>query len=434
MNYTQVKNTLYSCIDEMKQQVHQYCEQPDKDFTRNRKLDFSTMMKFIIFMEGGPMQTELLEYFDYDKDTATSSAFIQQRYKLSHNAFPTLFSKFNQTYERKNTFDGYHLLAIDGSAISYMKNPKEEMTHIQNKQDNKGYNQIMLNASYDLLEHQYVDCVLQPIHEKNEVDAAIEMIKHSNIHTNTIFIEDRGYESYNLFAHIGEAGYKYLVRVKDIDSNGILSALDLPNTAFDIQTTRVLTRKQTNKVKQRPEKYRFIPVKQRFDFFDENREYNISFRMVRFLISEGIYETVITNLSEEEMSTEKIKELYHMRWRIETSFRELKYTIGLLNLHSNQQKIVEQEIYARMILFNMCRVLSKDIVMKQEKKKYQYQLNMNRFIRYIKRFLKRKSGDESPPDINHLISMFITPVRPGRSYDRKMGSKKHIMDHQYRIS
>lgn len=29
----------------------------------------------------------------------------------------------------------------------------------------------------------------------------------------------------------------------------------------------------------------------------------------------------------------EIKELYHARWGIETAFRELKYGIGLVNLH-----------------------------------------------------------------------------------------------------
>ena len=28
-----------------------------------------------------------------------------------------------------------------------------------------------------------------------------------------------------------------------------------------------------------------------------------------------------------------IKELYHLRWGIETSFRDLKYTLGLVDLH-----------------------------------------------------------------------------------------------------
>ena len=41
--------------------------------------------------------------------------------------------------------------------------------------------------------------------------------------------------------------------------------------------------------------------------------------------SEGLYETLITNLWIDEFPAEDIKILYKMRWGIETSFRELKY-------------------------------------------------------------------------------------------------------------
>ena len=38
----------------------------------------------------------------------------------------------------------------------------------------------------------------------------------------------------------------------------------------------------------------------------------------------------------DDFPTEKIKQLYNSRWAIETSFRKLKYTIGLSNFHSRE--------------------------------------------------------------------------------------------------
>ena len=58
-------------------------------------------------------------------------------------------------------------------------------------------------------------------------------------------------------------------------------------------------------------------------------EYEITFRVVRFPISEDSYETIITNLDATEFSAIQIRELYRLRWGIETSFRDLKYAIGL---------------------------------------------------------------------------------------------------------
>jgi len=53
------------------------------------------------------------------------------------------------------------------------------------------------------------------------------MVDRSNEAGKIIAIGDRGYESYNVFAHIELKGWRYLVRVKDIGSNGIASSLDI---------------------------------------------------------------------------------------------------------------------------------------------------------------------------------------------------------------
>ena len=108
-----------------------------------------------------------------------------------------------------------------------------------------------------------------------------------------------------------------------------------PNCEFDEWKTITLTRKQTNAFKQRkaddPARYRCLPNSSPFDFIDlhDNKYYDLNVRFVRFQISDDTYETVITNLSADEFSPTEIKHLYSLRWGIETSFRELKYTIGL---------------------------------------------------------------------------------------------------------
>ena len=53
--------------------------------------------------------------------------------------------------------------------------------------------------------------------------------------------------------------------------------------------------------------------------------YGLSFRIARFQISEDTYETVLTNLDKEQYPLEKLKQLYALRWGIETSFSRLKY-------------------------------------------------------------------------------------------------------------
>lgn len=51
---------------------------------------------------------------------------------------------------------------------------------------------------------------------------------------------------------------------------------------------------------------------------------NISLRVVRFKISPGCFENIITNLPVHEFDFEDFKELYHLRWGEENAFRDLK--------------------------------------------------------------------------------------------------------------
>ena len=78
------------------------------------------------------------------------------------------------------------------------------------------YNQIHLNALYDLQARTYADAIIQPARLENENKAVCEMIDRYQGEVKTVFIADRGYESYNIFAHVQEKGMFFLVRVKDI--------------------------------------------------------------------------------------------------------------------------------------------------------------------------------------------------------------------------
>ena len=84
----------------------------------------------------------------------------------------------------------------------------------------------------------------------------------------------------------------------------------------------ILTRKQTNEVKADSEKFRYISTKSTFDYLtDECKFYNLSFRIVRFPLSQDSYECIITNLPQDEFDASELKKLYQLRWGRENSFR-----------------------------------------------------------------------------------------------------------------
>ncbi|WP_306756916.1 transposase [Agathobacter rectalis] len=54
--------------------------------------------------------------------------------------------------------------------------------------------------------------------------------------------------------------------------------------------------------------------------------------------------------------------IYHLRWGIETSFRELKYAIGLTSFHARKPDFIKQEIYARLLLYNYCELITTHVI------------------------------------------------------------------------
>ncbi|KAA2302118.1 transposase, partial [Clostridioides difficile] len=95
----------------------------------------------------------------------------------------------------------------------------------------------------------------------------------------------------------------------------------------------------------------------------------------RFVLSDGAYETVITNLSDADFPPDELRSIYNMRWGIETSFRALKYTVGLTHFHAKRRESVIQEIFARMIMYNFAEMMTSHVVISQKAKQYHYQVN-----------------------------------------------------------
>ena len=124
----------------------------------------------------------------------------------------------------------------------------------------------------------------------------------------------------------------------------------------------------------------------------------MDFRVVRFKLSEDSYECIIANLGRETFPPEKIKELYHMRWGNENSFRDLKHTIGLSHFHLKKVEFVKQEIYARLVLYNFCEAITPDIAVENKPRKHTYQLNFSAAVDVCRQFLPDHST-LSPPNV-----------------------------------
>lgn len=438
---TLVKQKLDEAMTQMCQVSWMFSKQPGKDFSRTKKLPFSKVVSFLLAMEGGTLTNELLNYFGCSAETASASAFVQQRSKLAPETLPALFDLFVQKTKSTKLYKGFHLLAADGSDIQIPNHPEHTASLYPGSNGQSPYNILHLDAVYDLLQHTYQDASVVGDREANENAALCRMVDRLAIEK-AILMADRGYESFNLMAHIQEKNWMYLIRVKDVgQTGGIAVGLTLPKAEeFDVLIDLSLTSKQTNEVKELfnlKNQYRYISSSKNFDFLPKkNRKhdpavfYKLPFRIVRFKITDDTYDTVITNLDAVDFPPAQLKKLYAMRWGIETSFRQLKYTVGLLHFHAKKVEHIYQEIFARLIMYNFTELITSPVIIHKADNKYAYKANFTVAVHVCRQFFL---GNVSPPDVEAVIRRNVSPVRPGRSAPRNLCASRAI-SFTYRVA
>ena len=434
-----VKRKMDESLEQLCEVSWMFSKQPEKDFTRNRKLPFPKLVSFLLAMEGGTLTTELLKRFGCSLDTASASAFVQQRSKLAPETFPSLFDLFVRKTQPIKLYKGFRLLATDGSDIQIPNNPEHTASHYHGANGQASYNILHLDAIYDLLQCTYQDASLAGDRDANERSVLCQMVDRSSI-PNALMIADRGYESYNVMAHIQQKGWKFLIRIQDTaNSRGIAAGLNLPNSdQFDMFVDMKLTTKQTNEVKQLLQnRNSYKHLHKDFDYLPKtNRKHDpavffkLPFRIVRFNISEYTYETVVTNLDTVAFPPSELKKLYAMRWGIETSFRELKYTVGLLHFHAKKVEHLYQEVFARLIMYNFTELITSPVISHKADCKYAYKANFTVAVHVCRQFFL---GNVSPPDVEAAIRRYVSPIRPGRSRPRNL-TVKHAVSFLYRVA
>lgn len=423
------------------------------DFTRDRKLNVTSTIKTTLNMEGQSLNTELIHAFPNMDDRVTASAYEQQKSKLSSKLFEHLLREYNKTNTNHALYEGkYQLFAIDGSDFNMPYQSKSKYAiNIQNGRPRKDgeptkpFCQLHGNLLFNLTDRTYEDIIIQPKSSVDERSAAIDMLNRLNPDNPYIVIMDRGYDGFNMIEHgnrLNSDGY-YVIRTK-AGEGGIKEISRLPNEDCDIDfdfwvTTSgkfYLDNKNNEehlhfvRCPKNPHTENYSPNTRngRWDFkqFEHVRCRICKFRINDTETGKEAWEVLITNLNRFEFPLRKMKELYHMRWDIETSFRELKYALGAVQFHSRKDEFVEIELIAHLIMFNaVSRTINKVKVPQAKTKKYKYVVSFKDAVTLIRKYY-RTYNSESPNRIYAEMYGYTRPVIGGRSDKRHMKPKSAI--------
>lgn len=407
----------------------------EKDFTRNRKVGFVTLICMILNMIKRSTQLEIDDFireFGTEKDrnfTYTKQSFSESRLKLSPKAFNMLNDGLIQKFYEDNHFKkykGYRLLAIDGSCME-IPNTEELIKHYgyaTNSNSNKKAARALSSTIFDV-ENKIVISSLLGRYDDSERDLAIknldilESLNKDDI--NDLILFDRGYPSLSFIMHLNKKKIKYLMRV---------------STSFYREETDIKTQDENVEIlvtKERAKGFRkrgrLIPVGTA-----------VNFRVLKIELNNGEIETLITNLSVEELKHEEGKELYSKRWGIETKFDELKNKFQIENYSGIKPLIIEQDFYATLFLGNIASIFEQeaDEELKEEniKKslKYEYKINKNILVGKLKNSIIAMLLENDDDKKELLYSKFIeeikrnvVPIKRGRVFKRDKGinTSKH---------
>ena len=374
-----------------------------RHFTRSRKMPFERLLEYLLHGSKGATQSVLNEFFQGLEEGIhmTQQALSKARNHFDHSPFLKAFYEVvNAEYNLDNDSNlprryGYKFFAIDGSVIALPNLPELKKLF----GDVKGSPSARADIVLDVLNDRIVEAEFEPLchDERSMAKEHIRKLKGRIRMEDSVFLFDRGYPSKELIGAILEANAHFIMRVKS-KFNIDIDAAPMGDSVVTLEDgTRV--------------------------------------RVVKFTLSSGQTETLITDLFDMEES--RFQELYFLRWSVEEKYDVVKNKLELPNFTGRSVNVLYQDFWISMLLANVASVAKAEADGKIQKKRerkanqYQYQTNVNNAIASLRNrfadavFCPNPSVRASRVDaIIREIAASVVPERPDRNVPRKKARKE----------
>jgi hypothetical protein len=163
------------------------------------------------------------------------------------------------------------------------------------------------------------------------------------------------------------------------------------------------------------------------------RKQTITIRAVKVKLSTGEDEILLTNLFDQEVYTlDDLKELYALRWGIETAFGKQKNQQQMEQFSGHKVISIQQDYAATLMISNLQSLIEKqsDEYLKaiNTSRKHDYKINKNISWHHLKHNVVKLFLENEPKQIlmklQNAFEKNLEPIRPNRSYTRDKKSKR----------
>lgn len=416
-------------IEELKMFIETATEEADirqlfttrtSDFSRDRKLPMKKVVALIINFLKRSLSIELREFFDFIEESGnscTKGAFCLQRVKLKPRFFQfwnhLLVKKFYQHYQDgAKRWKGFRVMGIDGST-NYLFSKPDVINHfgtIKNQHANVQVPMARILQIQDVLNEMVVWGGIYPIgtSERQIMYQNVARLSHDSL---TLF--DRGFPSYTLmYLLINQERPCHFVMRCRADFNAEVRAF-VSSSKWSKTTTLKPHHKAIEQL--RTQGYMITPHTE------------IKVRMVKVILSTGETEILLTNLYDTKLyTTDDLKELYFMRWKVETSYGKQKNQLQMEIFSGHKVISIEQDYYACIFISNLQSLIEKqsETCIKQisASRKYNYKINKNVSWAAMKNNIVNLFLTQNTESIllylQNTFEKNLEPIRPGRSFPR----------------
>ncbi len=385
------------------------------DFIRSRKLPFDKLVLLIAKLCKKTLSVEIEGFFSQsgESDCCSVSAFVQQRSKLK----PLFFACWNKflcsTWYHLNEgtakrWKGYRLVAADGSNVTLVNTPALTK-HFGGQSNQQSFFTVAKTFYYyDVLNELILHPQISP-YRHGELNMVYDMVDRTE--EDMLIIYDRNFSNYKVLAlHLWqEKERKFVIRAKD---------------NLSIIRDFVASGKTSAIVCWPPTVSAIDGLRKGGYLIDKNTTLKV--RLVRVEL-DSCTEVLITNLWKEDGHPDsQFKELYFMRWGIETNISLQKNIMQLESFSGLSVTAVEQDFYATVFMANLHSVLIKDaqqtVETNEAKRKYPMKINKNKSFGKLKMNIVHLFLVHEPANIlsklNEYFKKELIPIRKGRTFER----------------
>lgn len=402
------------------------CRTSPESFTRRRKMPAGLLVESVIARKGRTLKIELREFARERgmEEPISAPGYLKAREKLNPEALLYLARHHAANVYADGDFDTYKgmlLVAIDGSTANVPTTPETVERYGNASSNGKAQATIGISGAFDAVNRQILNLTLNRggFDERAQVPAHLEALPEVVGDAPFALLLDRGYPSFPLIADLVDAGVPFVVRSQKNFMSAEFRKAEAAGGDFELGAElsgpRMNTMKRTN-----PEGYEKL----------RGRE-SIAVRCVLVDIGGEEPERLITNMSADVLSADELKEVYHLRWGVETCFQMLKDRLQMENMVGTKPVLIEQDIYAAAYLLNVALDMANEADAEARaatpEGRYKHEMTVNRSLaigilkdELIRLVLADASEREAMMSaIAAELGRNLVPVRRDRSYPRE---------------